>query len=75
MATSPQELAPQYDHRVSQAVYKIETKLAEAEHIVAKQARDIRRFKAIFRHWKQLHTAAQERIVELQCDQENKEMR
>lgn len=66
MAINPKELGPQYDFSASQAVQAIEEKLAEAEHITAKQSAVIRRLEDDLRHWKQLHTTDQERIIKLQ---------
>jgi len=67
MATSPQELAPQYDHTLSQCVRKLEERLAEAEHRQAKQAKTIQQLRGSLQHWKRLHDADQEQIVELQA--------
>lgn len=68
MATSPKELSPQYDYTISQGVRKLEERLAEAEHMQAKQAKTIRQLRGSLEHWKRLHDADQERIVELQAN-------
>ena len=66
MATSPEELAPQYDFTISQCVCKLEERLAEAEHMQAKQAKIIRELLGSLQHWKKLHDTDQQQIVRLQ---------
>ena len=68
MAIISQELSPQYDHTLSQATRNLEERLAEAEHMQAKQGRTICELQNCLQHWKQLYDASQEEIVKLKHD-------